>query len=235
MGKIKIDDMVHVFQINPSEGLQMVSGLQLNADRLDLGSHLLVLGITDDFIANEVKLKLMKKYPVQHDVTVIAVDNAKIKKIPLHEMNQMAKVESEVCVYVPPLELDARTRSFATTQFYMDAIQTGDIWVQQQTHESLMPYLREESEEVAEAIVNKDVDNLIEELGDILLQVIYHAGHAEQEGSFSLEDILDALNRKLRRRHPHVFDGYQVETIEDIDAMWQAIKKKEKENNNETR
>ena len=117
----------------------------------------------------------------------------------------------------------------------MDAIQAGDIWVQEQTHESLLPYLKEESEEVFEAIANNDEDNLIEELGDILLQVIYHAGHAEQEGTFSLEDILETLNRKLRRRHPHVFDGYPVETIEDIDTMWQAIKKKEKENNDETR
>ncbi|MGP6139195.1 MULTISPECIES: MazG nucleotide pyrophosphohydrolase domain-containing protein [unclassified Jeotgalibaca] len=234
MGKIKIDDLIDAFQINPSEGLQVISGEELDADRLDLGSHLVIMHIKGEFTASEVKLKLMEKYPDEHNVTVTSGNNATIKHMSLFEMDQMEKMASEFYLYVHPLELDARTRSFATTQYYMDAIQDGDMWVQEQTHESLMPYLREESEEVAEAIANKDVENLIEELGDVLLQVIYHAGHAEQEGYFNLEDILETLNLKLRRRHPHVFDGYPVETIEDIDAMWQKIKKQEKENNNET-
>ncbi|HRG30254.1 MAG TPA: MazG nucleotide pyrophosphohydrolase domain-containing protein, partial [Trichococcus flocculiformis] len=94
---------------------------------------------------------------------------------------------------------------------------------------------KEECEEVAEAIQNDDIDNLIEELGDILLQVFYHASFGEREGFFTMEDILETLNKKLRRRHPHVFDGVKADTIEEIDKMWQAIKAKEKGNSDETR
>lgn len=230
-----MDELIQLFGITPTEGLQIVSGINLESDRLDLGSHLIVIKIADTFIASDVKLALMEKYPDEHPVTVTMGGTGETQQMPLYAIDQSPITDAKLVVYVPPLALDERTKSFATTQYYMDAIQAGDIWVQEQTHESLLPYLKEESEEVFEAVANKDVDNLIEELGDILLQVIYHAGHAEQEGTFNLEDILDALNRKLRRRHPHVFDGYPVETIEDIDAMWQAIKKKEKENDNETR
>lgn len=230
-----MDELIRIFDIEPTEGLQIISGINLDSDRLDLGSHLLVTKIADTFLASDVKLALMEKYPDEHPVVVMVGEAQKVAHLPLYEMDQYPIADAKLVLYVPPLALDERTKSFATTQYYMDAIQAGDIWVQEQTHESLLPYLKEESEEVFEAIANNDEDNLIEELGDILLQVIYHAGHAEQEGTFSLEDILEALNRKLRRRHPHVFDGYPVETIEDIDAMWQAIKKKEKENNDETR
>lgn len=225
-----MDELIQLFGIEPTEGLQVVSGINLESDRLDLGSHLIVIKIADSFIASDVKLTLMEKYPDEHPVTVWLGETAEVTKMPLYAMDQFPIPDAKLTLYLPPLPLDERTKSFTTTQYYMDAIQAGDIWVQEQTHESLLPYLKEESEEVFEAVRNKDVDNLIEELGDILLQVIYHAGHAEQEGTFNLEDILDALNRKLRRRHPHVFDGYPVETIEDIDAMWQMIKKKEKEN-----
>lgn len=225
-----MDELIQLFGIKPTEGLQVVSGINLESDRLDLGSHLIVIKIADSFIASDVKLTLMEKYPDEHPVTVWLGETAEVTQMPLYAMDQFPIPDAKLTLYLPPLPLDERTKSFATTQYYMDAIQAGDIWVQEQTHESLLPYLKEESEEVFEAVRNKDVDNLIEELGDILLQVIYHAGHAEQEGTFNLEDILDALNRKLRRRHPHVFDGYPVETIEDIDAMWQMIKKKEKEN-----
>lgn len=230
-----MDELIRIFGIEPTEGLQIISGINLDSNRLDLGSHLLVTKIADTFIASDVKLALMEKYPDEHPVVVMIGDTQQIAHLPLYEIDQYPITDAKLILYVPPLPLDERTKSFATIQYYMDAIQAGDIWVQEQTHESLLPYLKEESEEVFEAIANNDEDNLIEELGDILLQVIYHAGHAEQEGTFSLEDILEALNRKLRRRHPHVFDGYPVETIEDIDAMWQAIKKKEKENNDETR
>lgn len=231
MAQMNIDAMLAAFQINPSEGLQIISGLNLEADRLDLGSHLIITDIPDRFATSVVKLTLMEKYAAEQKVSVLLGDETSPVEMPLYEIDQIEMVESKLTLYLPPLEQDERVRSFATTQYYMDAIQAGDIWVQAQTHESLLPYLREETEEVAAAIANEDTENLIEELGDILLQVIYHAGHAEQAGTFTLEDILETLNRKLRRRHPHVFDGYPIETIEDIDKMWQAIKKQEKENN----
>ena len=72
---------------------------------------------------------------------------------------------------------------------------------------------------------------MVEELGDLLMQVLYHTNLGEQSGYFSFEEVVETLNKKLRRRHPHVFDGIKAETAEEVDAIWQKIKAEEKRNN----
>lgn len=106
----------------------------------------------------------------------------------------------------------------------------GCPWDRAQTHESMMPYFYDECDEVAEAIKNKDDDNLCEELGDVFLQVLLHAQIASEEGRFTMADVVDGLARKMIRRHPHVFgDAPQAQTEEEGLARWNEIKKKEKE------
>lgn len=106
----------------------------------------------------------------------------------------------------------------------------GCPWDRAQTHESMIKCLREECEETVEAIQNKDDENLCEELGDVLLQVLLHARIAEEEGRFSMSDVVDGLAKKMIRRHPHVFgDAPQAETPEEGLARWKAIKEQEKE------
>lgn len=231
-GRSFLDDFFQAVAVDPIDGFQLVDAVTMEPERLDLGSHLVVMQVYDSLSAGEAKLSLMEKYPDEHPVALVeaaGTSRQSVKWVPLYEMDHLDGIHNLLTVYVPPLERDERTRSFATTQHYMDQIMAGDIWVQQQTHESLLPYLMEETAEVAEAIAHKDVDNLAEELGDILLQVIYHAGYAESQGNFTMEDVLEALNRKLRRRHPHVFDGLAINSIAELDAMWQAIKAQEKE------
>lgn len=81
----------------------------------------------------------------------------------------------------------------------------GCPWDREQTHESLIKCLREESQEVVEAIEHRDDENLCEELGDVLLQVLMHSQIAAEESRFTIEDVIDMLAHKLVRRHPHVF------------------------------
>ncbi len=90
-------------------------------------------------------------------------------------------------------------------------------WDREQTHRTLVPYLIEETFEVVEAIEISHLDGLCEELGDLLLQVLFHAQVATEVGKFSIADVVDALSNKMVRRHPHVF-GDAV--IEDVDAQW---------------
>ena len=104
----------------------------------------------------------------------------------------------------------------------------GCKWDRAQTHGSLIKNLREESEEVIKAIQNKDDENLCEELGDLLLQVLFHAAIAQEQKRFTLAQVLNGLNKKLIRRHPHVFGNKKVSTPEEALAMWKAIKAKEK-------
>lgn len=110
--------------------------------------------------------------------------------------------------------------------------ENGCPWDKEQTHESLEKCLRDECEEVIEAIEKKDDDNLCEELGDVLLQVVMHSQIAAEQGRFTLEDVIDGVAKKMVRRHPHVFAGVKLETEEERLAMWNSIKKQEKEEKN---
>ena len=104
----------------------------------------------------------------------------------------------------------------------------GCPWDAEQSHESLKRYLIEECYEVIEAIDRKDDDLLREELGDLLLQPIFHAAIAEERGAFTMDDVLETLADKLVRRHPHVFGDQEIRTSEEQVANWEKIKKEEK-------
>ena len=106
----------------------------------------------------------------------------------------------------------------------------GCPWDRAQTHESMIKCMYYEFDEVVEAIKNKDDDNLCEELGDVLLQVLLHAQIAAEEGRFTMEDVVDELAKKMIRRHQHVFgDAPQAQSEEEGLARWKEIKALEKE------
>ncbi|MBR4681686.1 MAG: MazG family protein [Elusimicrobiaceae bacterium] len=104
----------------------------------------------------------------------------------------------------------------------------GCPWDKKQTHETLIKNLREESEELIVAIEKKDPENMKEELGDVLLQVLLHAQIAKEEGLFTIEDVIQGLYDKLHRRHPHVFGDIKAASAEEALAVWKEMKKKEK-------
>ena len=103
----------------------------------------------------------------------------------------------------------------------------GCPWDREQTHTSLKRNLLEETHEVLEAIDGADPAKLAEELGDILVQVAFHAQLAREAGEFSVEDVLDKINDKLVHRHPHVFAGDVASDAREVERNWEAIKEKE--------
>jgi XTP/dITP diphosphohydrolase len=104
----------------------------------------------------------------------------------------------------------------------------GCAWDRDQTHASLVQYLVEESAELVEAIEAGDDAELIEELGDVLYQVLFHADIAAEAGRFTLEDVAAHMTQKMRARHPHVFGDVVAETPDAVVAMWEAVKAVEK-------
>ncbi len=103
----------------------------------------------------------------------------------------------------------------------------GCPWDIEQTHQSLIKYLREESFEVIEAIYSKDSEHLCEELGDLILQVVFHALVAEDQGTFTIQDVLKSINEKLIVRHPHVFEKNHIQKT-SLEDQWDMIKRKNK-------
>lgn len=106
----------------------------------------------------------------------------------------------------------------------MKYLRVGCPWDKEQTHESIRVCFIEEVYEVCDAIDKKDPDLMCEELGDVLLQVVFHAQMAEEDGEFTLNDAIDGISRKLILRHPHVFGDVKADSSEDVLVNWDKIK-----------
>ena len=106
--------------------------------------------------------------------------------------------------------------------------QGGCPWDLQQTFATIAPYTVEEAYEIADAIDRGDLDDLKDELGDLLFQVVFHARMAEEQGAFAFRDVVAAISDKMERRHPHVFAGMSIADSDALNAMWDAEKKKER-------
>jgi MazG family protein len=104
----------------------------------------------------------------------------------------------------------------------------GCPWDREQTFDSIKPYTLEETYEVLEAIDNRDWEELPGELGDLLLQVLFYSEMAKEQGTFSIDDVLDRLSRKLVDRHPHVFGDTKADTSADVKRNWEALKVEER-------
>lgn len=104
----------------------------------------------------------------------------------------------------------------------------GCPWDREQTYESLKKCLADEAQEVYDAVDNHDMENLCEELGDVLLQVMLNSQIAREEGVFTIDDVIDGLCKKMIRRHPHVFGDAKVNSTQEGLALWNEIKEQEK-------
>jgi tetrapyrrole methylase family protein / MazG family protein len=128
-----------------------------------------------------------------------------------------ATLSASIAMPLVPLPPQSAHHSWDDLVEIMARLRMGCPWDREQTHRTLIPYLVEETYEVVEAIEGGDLDALCEELGDLLLQIVFHSQLATETGKFSVADVVDALSNKMVRRHPHVF-GDAV--IEDVDAQW---------------
>jgi tetrapyrrole methylase family protein/MazG family protein len=130
-----------------------------------------------------------------------------------------ATLSAAITMPLVPLPPQSAHYSWDDLVEIMARLRMGCPWDREQTHRTLVPYLIEETYEVVEAIEGAQVDALCEELGDLLLQIVFHAQLATEVGKFSIADVIDALSNKMVRRHPHVFSDA---IIEDVDAQWRS-------------
>lgn len=110
----------------------------------------------------------------------------------------------------------------------VDLLRVECPWDREQTHQSLTTGMIEEAYETCEAINRGDMDNLKEELGDVLLQVVFHASLAQERGDFSLIDVIDGVCDKMINRHPHIFQQESAKTIDNVLEKWENIKQRER-------
>lgn len=229
-------------------GLDGVNGLQL-LDALDFaGAHhpqinpdfpALVAQIYSRDVASEVKLTLMNQYPDEHPVTVIhgaGTPDGRVQRVPLYEIDRvdLAHLSS---LFVPPFDSHPGVvtgfEGFQETIAHLRAPE-GCPWDREQTHQTLRKHLLEETYEVIEAIDSGDPERLKEELGDLLLQVVLHAQIAVDDGEFYMGEVIQQIDSKLKRRHPHVWGEIDVNgSAEQVKVNWEKIKAEERKEKGE--
>ncbi len=233
-GQSFLDAMYTSLQIDPIEGCQIVDGTALKRDELALNQHIIIVQVYDAMIASEVKLTLMERLPDDYEVTIataVGSTEERLIRVPLYELDRVTTLNNLTAVYVPPVqEEELLYGEFTKLKEVIATLRgpNGCPWDQKQTHQSLKKYLLEEAYEVLEAIDEEDDDHLIEELGDVLLQVMLHAQIGEDEGFFSVRDVIEVVTAKMIRRHPHVFGELTVNDADEVVTNWDEIKKQEK-------
>jgi len=135
-----------------------------------------------------------------------------------------ATLSAAVAMPLVPLPPASAHYSWNDLVEIMARLRRGCPWDREQTHESLVPYLVEETFEVAEAIEGHSDGDLCEELGDLLLQIVFHSQLATERGKFSIADVVDGLSNKMIRRHPHVFGDQAVSSVAEVWQNWDQLK-----------
>lgn len=199
---------------------------------------LLVPQLHNRHLASDVKLTLLNAYPPEHEVTLVSgagTANVKLEKRKLHELDHRSPLRQAqdtafddwTTLYVPPLPAPGSVAAFHNIVAHLRSPE-GCPWDREQTHQSVRHNLLEETYEVLDAIDADDADRLGEELGDLLIQVLFHAQMATEGGDFTLPRIVAGSIDKLVRRHPHVFGDVDVADSEQVLRNWEQLKAKER-------
>jgi tetrapyrrole methylase family protein/MazG family protein len=233
-GQSFLDPLFQAVQIDPIEGFQLLDGTALHRDELQITQHMIIGQVYDMFTASEVKLTLMQKLPDNYEVYIVTAAGSfqeKVTKVALYELDHGMELSNLTSIYVPPVKQDELQYSeFSKLRQIIAQLRgpSGCPWDLKQTHESLKKYVLEEAYELIDTIDEQDDDAMIGELGDVLLQVMLHAQIGEDEGMFTIDDVVESISAKMVRRHPHIFGDVQVRGEEDVLVNWQKIKEVEK-------
>lgn len=214
------------------DDVRIVSAADADVFYPDVRVSTLVREIDSPMLAGDIKLRLSEHYPDELDIYIIDAAG-RIQSVPLCELDRLEGYDHRMCALIPAVhELDRLERyDVRHLEEIMRRLRDYDgcPWDREQTHESLKRYLVEEAYEAADAIDRDDPDDLYDELGDVLLQVIFHADIARQYGEFELSDVTTAICRKMIRRHPHVFGHIRAEDADTVTDLWNDLKKQEKQ------
>ncbi|MEY8754602.1 nucleoside triphosphate pyrophosphohydrolase [Peribacillus frigoritolerans] len=233
-GQSFLDPLFQAVRIDPIEGFQLLDGTNLSPDDLHITQHMIIGQVYDAFSASDVKLTLMEKLPDDYEVYIVTAAGSsqeKVTKCALFELDRQMELSNLTSVYVPPVKDEAlRYREFSKLRRVIAELRGPDgcPWDKKQTHESLKKYLIEEAYELIDSIDEGDDEGMVGELGDVLLQVMLHSQIGEDEGMFTIDDVIEGITAKMIRRHPHVFGDVEVNGEEDVLVNWQKIKEDEK-------
>ncbi|MCE1254588.1 MAG: nucleoside triphosphate pyrophosphohydrolase, partial [Anaerolineae bacterium] len=181
-------------------------------------------------VAADLKLTLMAVYPDEYPVKLVhaaGTEREKVEELCLYEIDRSDSIGLMTALYLPAMD---KYSSFESFQEIIARLRAPDgcPWDREQTHASLRPHLLEETYEALSALDEENLEGLVEEFGDVLLQVVLHSQIASEDGEFRMSDILEGVSKKLIRRHPHVFGDVKVNGADGVIVNWEKIKEGER-------
>lgn len=191
----------------------------------------LVTNIDSRELALHLKNVLLTTYPGEHVVFTASDGNKKEERLVDFGNDQLSNIFS---LYVPTLGEGTSLESFAEIVAHLRA-PNGCPWDREQTHESLRKHLLEESYEAISAIDSGNFNDMREEFGDLLLQVVLQSQIANEERQFNINQVIQGIHSKLVRRHPHVFGDLELDGVQGVLANWEKLKEKERGEKKEER
>lgn len=209
--------------LSPSGGLQILDATLLSSYHyppVEPHRPLLITDVYHPDLIPPLKERLLRVYAPNTCLTCLAPEQ-------ITEVFLANLAETATYLYLPAQKDKAGLTTFQNTIAHLRA-PNGCPWDQEQTHQSLRPYLLEETYEVLVALDEGDTAALADELGDLLLQIALHAQIASDDGEFIFSDIIQGINAKIIRRHPHVFGDVMVDDAEGVKATWAVVKAQEK-------
>ncbi|SHD78396.1 nucleoside triphosphate pyrophosphohydrolase [Schnuerera ultunensis] len=230
-----IEPMVELVKNDPINGLKIVDGTIFNVNDIDINIDYIITQVYNRRVASDIKLILSEVYGDEYEIYVInragIKEEEKLHKIPVYQLDRIDRIDSLTSIYIP--KVDKIIKKIYDIADIIDTMkllrsEKGCPWDKKQTHQSIRESVIEEAYEVVDAIDNEDIDGLIEELGDLLFQIIFHCEIASEEGRFNLYHITTELNKKLIYRHPHVFNEKKVEKSDEVVYNWNKLKYEER-------
>ncbi|MGI6005050.1 MAG: nucleoside triphosphate pyrophosphohydrolase [Christensenellales bacterium] len=215
--------------VQETGGFVTLCASSIDDARINIRQALIVLELDNALCASQVKLKLSDYYPGGHQIYFVTGES--VRKIPLYELDRQKELDHTSAVFVPPVA------GYHLEQFGFDELVEiiailrgpgGCPWDREQTHLSIKHNFLEEVYEAMEAIELDDADKMVEELGDVMLQVVFHANIGREHGRFDIREVITAECRKMIQRHPHIFGDVRVSGSGEVLKNWEEIKKQVK-------
>ena len=238
-----LDALFIALRLDPGAGLQIIDGVRIDQKPPLPGRDAVITQIYSRLVASDIKISLLEIYPPEHQVTVIRGAGIPgeeiIESISLFELDRLSWLDHLTSLYVPAMKSEAKG-AFGAGQaclFPLDPLveilallrgEGGCPWDREQDHRSLRPYLLEETYEVLEAIGEGAAAKICEELGDLLLQIVFHAQIAAENQNFDINAVVAGICEKMIRRHPHVFGSVNVKDSSEVLVNWEKIKAEER-------
>lgn len=229
-----IEPMLTTLGLDPFDAGLQIADAEILARQyhpiVNVDLPLLVPQLYSRHLASDVKLTLLDAYPPEQQVTLVfgaGTSGVKVEHCTLHELDHRSSFDDWTTLYVAPVPAPGSVAAFHDIMTHLRSPE-GCPWDREQTHESIRHNLLEETYEVLDAIDTGDMGKLREELGDLLMQVLFHTEMAAEGGDFTLPQVVAGSISKLVHRHPHVFGDVNVSDSSEVLRNWEQLKAEER-------